>query len=259
MMQIGILAVSFGTSYTDTYEKTILTLERDMKNAYPQHAFASAYTSDRVRAILMRRGLQVHSIKTAIDYMLSQKVSHLVVQPTHLLMGIEYEKLCTLVKVYSREFDHVVIGKPLLSSHESIERVISIIADENPIDDDTALVLMGHGSEHFANTVYPAMDYMAKAAGYPHLYVGTVEGYPTIDTVLAQLKKTSYKKLLLAPLMLVAGDHAVNDMAGDDEDSWKKTCEAHGFQVSVSMKGLGESQAIRQVYLEHLKRAMLER
>lgn len=136
--------------------------------------------------------------------------------------------------------------------------MIRILAEEfDRLEHDAALVLMGHGSEHYANSAYAAMDYMFKEQGYSHIFVGTVEAYPDVNTVLKQLAKTACKKVLLTPLMVVAGDHATNDMAGDEEDSWKTVFSQAGYEVSILLKGLGEYPDIRRLYVEHIKEAMI--
>lgn len=147
---------------------------------------------------------------------------------------------------------------PLLSATEDYLQVIRILAEElgQETAADTALVLMGHGSGHFANSAYAAMDYMFKEQGFPHIFVGTVEAYPDVNTVLKQLAKTGCTKVLLTPLMVVAGDHATNDMAGDEDDSWKTIFQQAGYEVSILLKGLGEYPAIRRMYVEHIRRAM---
>lgn len=256
MKNLGILVVSFGTSYAETYEKNILALESDIKNAYPIHVFFTAFSSEMVRRILNKRGVIVHNVTTALEEMYAQGIKEIIVQPTHLLMGIEYEKMCAMIDDLRFKFDKITISRPLLSNIESLLAVVDLLSTQNPVDEDTAVVLMGHGTEHFVNTVYPTMDYIAKEKGLNHLFVGTVEGYPDVETLIKMVKKTPYTKVHLLPLMLVAGDHAINDMAGEDEDSWKRQFEAQGYEVSVELKGLGEYAGIRAMYLKHLETAL---
>ena len=160
---------------------------------------------------------------------------------------------------YRDDFKKILYSTPLLTTTEDNEAVLRALkAEHADITDDEALIFMGHGSTHTTNAVYAALDYMCKDLGFDNIHIGTVEGYPELDNVMNLIKDKGYKKLRLAPLMLVAGDHANNDLAGDEEDSWKSILEKEGYTVECVVRGLGEYKGIRDVYLTHLAETMKE-
>lgn len=257
MLNKAILVASFGTSYEETRQKNIVALENHIKVQYAGYKIYSTYTSGMVRKILASKGIEIFDVETAMQTMHKDGIKEIIVLPTHLLYGIEYDKLCGGVHKFEHLFDKVVITTPLLASTEDMNSVLSAIDADMQMEKDECLVLMGHGTEHFCNPVYAALDYMCKAKGLNHIFIGTVEAYPDIDTVISLVKKTNYKKAVLAPLMLVAGDHAVNDMASDDDDSWKTKFEKNGIQTRTIVKGLGEMQKIKEIYCQHISRKII--
>lgn len=254
-MSHAILAASFGTSFLETREKNILAVEEALTKAFPDSRLYAAYTSGMVRRALEKKGVSVPDVSKALDQMLADGVKTLTVVPTLLLLGEEYDRLCAVIEKRRGDFEAVTIAKPLLASQEDMELVLKSVAEANPTEPDEALVCMGHGTRQFTNTVYAALDYLAKARGLPHVFIGTVEAFPDLETVLAAVKQAGYQKVLLTPLMLVAGDHATNDMAGDEEDSWRKAFENAGFSVRCTVRGLGELPEIRTLYRAHAKAA----
>ena len=172
--------------------------------------------------------------------------------------GLEYDELSAKVAEYSDAFDKVVIGVPLLTTDEDFSRVEKAITDWTKEYDDgeTAICFMGHGTEAESNGVYAKMQELLTADGYANYFVGTVEATPSLDDVLAKVKEGNYKKVILEPLMVVAGDHANNDMAGDEEDSWKSAFEAEGYEVECVLRGLGENEDIRSIYVDHAQAAI---
>lgn len=247
----GILVISFGTSHQETRHKNITTVENDVGNlGFPLY---TAFTSSMIIKKLAKNNEIVFDISSALHKMLEDNITEVVALPTHLLYGIEYEKILEHIAPFEDKFTSIKVAKPLFSDNQDMVDIVNILANENKTSPNQALVLMGHGTEHFNNALYPALDYIAKQQGFPHIFVTTVEGYPTIDIVLEQLKKTDYTNVLLTPLMLVAGDHAVNDMASDEPDSLKSILTNAGFEVDVLLKGLGEYSSIREIYLNHLK------
>jgi sirohydrochlorin cobaltochelatase len=160
--------------------------------------------------------------------------------------------------MFEDQFETIRIGKPLLFDTEDQRKVVLAVMEQFPgLKKEDALVLMGHGTEHPINAVYAAMDYLFKDMGYPNVFVGTVEAYPDLDTVVKHVNTYKPEKVVMMPLMVVAGDHAVNDMASGEEDSWKSVFRSEGFEVECLLKGLGELQSVRDIYLEHVA-AMLE-
>ena len=255
-MKKAILVVSFGTSFEETRKKTIDRIEDDIRTAYPDFALYRAWTSGMIiRKIRKRDGLVVDTVPEAVERMISDGVEELVVQPTHILNGIENDLMKEAVLKRADAFDKLVFGDPLLTLLEDNFSVIKAVMEEfKEIPDDEALVFMGHGTEHYANNVYAALDYTFKDLGYKNVFVGTVEGYPEFRNIERLLDEHGYKKVTLAPFMVVAGDHATNDMAGGG-DSWKSWLEADGLKVSCTVRGLGEYSGVRQMYIGHIKRA----
>lgn len=257
----AILVASFGTSYPETLQKSIAAIEAEIGGVWPDRELRRAFTSSMIiRSMRERDDIRIDTVEEALDRLANDGFHRVMVQPTHIINGEEYDKLAAMCKSRETLFEELHVGTPLLSATEDYLQVIRILAEElgqETAAADTALVLMGHGSGHFANSAYAAMDYMFKEQGFPHIFVGTVEAYPDVNTVLKQLAKTGCTKVLLTPLMVVAGDHATNDMAGDEEDSWKTIFHQAGYEVSILLKGLGEYPAIRRMYVEHIRRAMV--
>lgn len=249
----GILVVSFGTTHADTREKTIDRLEAEVKNTFKDYKIYSAWTSSIIRKKLLARGENIDDVASAMEKISKDGIKKLYILSTHFLNGIEYEKLCSQAMEKSELFEEVVISKALFTGTKDMENVLNIINKEIYPEADRAVVAVGHGSEHFSDSVYGALDYMAKARGFGHIFIGTIEGFPNMDVTLEAVKKAGYKKVLLTPLMLVAGDHAKNDIASDDEDSWKTAFQEEGIDCDILLKGLGEYEGIREIYMEHLR------
>lgn len=253
----GILVVSFGTSYEETRKKTIDRIEADIQAAYPDYRVYRAWTSKIImKKLLKRDGLRILNVKEALEQMHQDGIREVAVQPTHVINGIEYDLLAEDVKGLAHLFDRVVMGTPLLTHAEDSRRVIEAIMKEQHPAEDEALVFMGHGTEHFANSIYAALDYQFKDMGYKNVFMGTVEAYPGLDTLMKYVRETGLRKVVLAPFMIVAGDHATNDLSGDEEDSWKSMFERDGYQVRCELKGLGEYEAIRRIFVEHVADAL---
>ena len=253
----AILVVSFGTSFTKTREKNIGRIEGDIREAFPDYRFYRDWTSKMIISKLLRRdGIHIPTVEEAIGQMLSDGITQVVVQPTHLINGIENERMQEDVHIYGKAFESVSFGTPLLTTTEDQKQALQSVMEEFPgLSEHEGLVFMGHGTTHYANAAYAALDYMLKDLGYPNVFIGTVEAYPAMDTLLKQVGSFHPKKVFLAPFMVVAGDHAIHDMSGEDEASWRSRFEAAGFQVECVMKGLGEYSGIRRLYVEHAKEA----
>ena len=248
----AILAVSFGTSYRKTRDAAIGAIESDLQAAYPDYTVRRAFTSRMILKKLRERdGLKIDTVAEALERLAAENVGTLVIQPTHVMNGIEYDRMMAAAAPYLDRFTAVSFGAPLLNSAADYDAVAKALIAELAPADDTALVLMGHGTEHFADSAYAALDYRFKAMGYPNVFVGTVEGYPLLEHVLAGIRAGGYRKALLSPLMVVAGDHAVNDMAGDGPDSWKNQLLRAGCQVQCVLRGMGEYKSIRALYTAH--------
>ncbi len=256
-----ILTVSFGTSYNDTREKTIGAIEDTIAQAYPDYEVRRAFTAQTVIDIIKERdGIETDNVEQALEKCVSDKVKTLVVQPTHVMSGYEYDDLVSAVNEYSAKFDKVSIGLPLLSSDDDYSRLAdALIADTASYSsEDTAIVFMGHGTEHEANAAYAKLQETFDSKNAANYFVGTVEATPSLDDIKAALKAGGYKKVVLQPLMVVAGDHANNDMAGDEEGSWKTVLTNEGFEVECVLKGLGEIDDVRSIYSDHVNAAIEE-
>ena len=255
-----ILVVSFGTSYSNSRHVTIGAIEDAIREAYPDYQVRRAFTAQIIIDKLKKEeNIEIDNVKQALDRAVENGVKTLVVQPTHLMNGLEYNDLKKELDKYKDKFDKIALGKPLLTSDEDFKQVIAAITNDTKeyLDGETAICFMGHGTEADSNKVYATLQEKLKAAGYNDYFVGTVEAKPSVDDLIAQVKESGkYKRVILQPLMVVAGDHANNDMAGDGEDSWVSKFKAAGFEVKPVLRGLGQNYDIQKIYLEHLKAAI---
>ena len=255
-MKKAILAVSFGTSYPDTLRKTIAATEQALAEAFPDWEVRRAFTSGMIiRKLKERDGVEIENVHQAMHRLEEEGYTHVAVQSTHVMHGEEYEKMLSQLEPYRMRMK-ISVGMPLLHSEEDYLSVAKALLNWLPtLDADEALVLMGHGTTHFANSAYAQMEHMLQAH-CDRVYLATVEGYPTLDSVERQLaKRPEIRRLMLAPFMLVAGDHARNDMSGD-EDSWAEQLKQAGYTVRCILQGLGECSAIRELFVEHCRLAM---
>lgn len=259
----AILVVSFGTSYNDTREKTIDRIESRIAEEHPNWDIRRAFTSKMIiRKLEKRDGVKVDYVTDAMDRLITDGYRTVLVQPTHIMNGKEYDDVARIVRDYSPYFDEVSIGTPLLTSEDDYDEVVDAIADsmsreaESIAGKGTAVVLMGHGTEHYANSAYSQLQIKLMMNGHGNVFVTTVEGFPGFNDTLTMLKGFGFEKAVLFPFMLVCGDHANNDMAGSEEDSLKSILEAAGIEVHCVLKGLGEYEQFEKLFLEHAKAAM---
>ena len=254
-----LLVVSFGTSYNDNRDLTIGAVERAIQKAYPQYEIRRAFTSQIILDILKERDqLEIDNVKQAMERLVADGVRDVVIQPTHVMPGIEYDGVIAQIGAYRERFHSMKVGRPLLVEDRDYDTLIAALAEETaPYNtSDTAMVFMGHGTEHAANATYPKLQQKLIQAGFHNFFIGTVEAEPTVEDVLADVRKTDAKKVVLLPLMVVAGDHAHNDMAGDAEDTWKAVFADAGYETRCVLKGLGQYPAVQQMFVDHVADAL---
>ena len=274
-----LLVVSFGTSYNDSRVADIKGIEDALQAAYPDWSVRRAFTAQIIiNHIQARDGEKIDNMTQALDRAVANGVKNLVVQPTHLMHGAEYDEMCEAIEAYKDQFESVSIAEPMLgevgsdatvinADKEAVAKAITAAAVseagfeslEAAKDAGTAFVFMGHGTAHVAKVTYSQMQTQMQNLGYENVFIGTVEGEPeetSAEAVIEAVKAAGYTNVVLRPLMVVAGDHANNDMAGSDDDSWKTMFEAAGFTVDCQIYGLGEIADVQALYVAHTKAAI---
>ena len=249
MNEKALLAVSFGTSVPEA-EKAIVCTEEALRKAFPDRKLLRAFTSRIICRKLEREGRPVLSPEAAFERLAEEGCRDVLVQPTHLTPGDEYEKLCGIAAKYEASFERFRLGRPLICGEKDLLAVARAVLAHHPAAKD-ALVLMGHGADNFANLIYPALQTAFRTLGADNVFVGTVEGWPRLADLIPLLRRGGFRRVELAPLMLVAGDHARNDMAGDEAESWKNVLSAAGFEVACRIEGIGEWPEIGALYAAH--------
>lgn len=255
-----LLVVSFGTSYNDSRVADIKGIEDALQAAYPDWSVRRAFTAQIIIDKLKKRdGITIDNMTEALDRCVEDGVKEIVVQPTHLMAGLEYADVKDELDKYADKFDKISLGDPLLTSDDDYKKVAAAIKENMASFDDgkTALCLMGHGTEADSNADYTKMQEVFKNEGLTQFFVGTVEAEPTCEDVIAAASAAGYKKAVLAPFMVVAGDHANNDMADEtDPDSWAAKFVAAGFEVTCLLQGLGQNVAVDDIYVSHVDDAI---
>lgn len=255
MSRIALLVVSFGTTYKQTRQKTIAATEQAFQRAFPEADVFRAFTSKIVISrIQQHEGVVVATPAQALEKIQAAGYDTLYVQSLHLIPGIEYHQLLQQVRKVTPAFKQVVIGKPLLETFEDYQQVVTFLEQlHQPLDKNAAVLFMGHGTAHHAFTAYACLDHMLRGTRH---YVGAVESYPDIDLELTRLKANGITKVTLQPLMLVAGNHAHQDMASTQPESWRSKLEAAGIKVASDLTGMGEYPEIQNLFIAHLKQQL---
>ena len=276
-----LLVVSFGTSFNDSRAEDIKGIEDTLAEAFPDWSVRRAFTAQIIiNHVQARDDEQIDNMQQALDRAVANGVKNLVVQPTHLMHGAEYDEMVEAIDAYKDKFESVAIAEPMLGEvgddatviNDDKAAVAQAITDEAvkeagydnmeaAAEDGTAFVFMGHGTSHTANVTYDQMQTQMENLGFTNAFIGTVEGEPedtACDEVINKVKDAGFKKVILRPLMVVAGDHANNDMAGDDDDSWKSMFEASGDfdEIDCQIEGLGRIDAVEQLYVAHTQAAI---
>jgi sirohydrochlorin cobaltochelatase len=254
MNRQAMLVVSFGTSYHETRKKNIDAIEETLRTRFPEYRQLRAFTSGIImRKLKVRDDFHILNVSQALAQLKEEGVEEVVVVPTHIINGYEFEKVIWACQEQAADFSKISISRPLLSTTADFQTVVEILDQTYQFHDGKAVIFMGHGSEHHANTAYPALNFMLHNTGRANAYVATVEGYPSFDMALEHLERSGLRQVKLVPLMLVAGDHIEEDMLGDDKDSWKSMLESKGYHVEGVLAGLGELPEIRQIYCNHVE------
>ena len=276
-----LLVVSFGTSFNDSRVEDIKGIEDKLAEAFPDWSVRRAFTAQIIiNHVQARDDEHIDNMQQALDRAVANGVKNLVVQPTHLMHGAEYDEMVEAIDEYKDKFESVAIAEPMLGEvgadatviNDDKAAVAKAVTDaavasagydsmEAAAEDGTAFVFMGHGTSHTANVTYNQMQTQMENLGFTNAFIGTVEGKPedtACDAVIDKVKDAGFKKVILRPLMVVAGDHANNDMAGDDDDSWKSMFEASGEfdEVDCQIEGLGRIEAVEDLYVEHTQAAI---
>ena len=274
-----LLVVSFGTSFNDSRATDIKGIEDALAEAFPEWSVRRAFTAQIIiNHVQARDGEKIDNMDQALERAVANGVKTLVVQPTHLMHGAEYDEMCQALDAYKDKIENIVIAEPLLgevgndatvinADKEAVAKAVVAAAEADgsfesmakAAEEGTALVLMGHGTAHVAKVTYSQMQTQMNELGYKNVFIGTVEGEPeetSCESVIEAVKAAGYTKVVLRPLMVVAGDHANNDMAGADEDSWKSMIEAAGLATECQIAGLGRIDAVQDLYVAHTQAAM---
>ena len=257
MKKKAILSVSFGTKDPALEKKTIDVLEKEYQEAYPKAEIYRAITNEAV--IKIRHEAEgddapVYAVRETLARMVLDGVTHIYVQPAYLLHGREFEELQNMIFSHKADFVEVKCGEPLLASQDDLESVANAVMEQyKDIGEDEAVCFVGHGSEHYTNAIYCALDYALKDQGYANAHVATFNAYPKIDKVIDHLKKNGTKKVYITPFMFVAGELAMEGVCGDAPDSMATKLREAGFDVEPNRKCLAEYESIRNIYKDHLK------
>ena len=255
-MKQAILVVSFGTSFNSSRSITIGAIESTLAECFPEYTIRRAFTSKIIKAKLLKRdGIAIDNVEEALEKLSEDGFKRVYIQPTHIMEGEEYDLTVEAAKPYMDKFEVLRVGHALLTEDRDLDTLVDALdeATKKESDEETARVFMGHGTEHNANAVYTKLQKKAEEKGFNDLFIGTVEATPSLDDIAEMVKKSGHKKIVLSPMMIVAGDHANNDMAGDDEDSWKSRFQRDGLEVRCRIRGLGNEYEIQKMIAKKCK------
>ena len=252
--EIGILVVSFGSSYERGRKKSIDQIEKEIHEAYPKYSLYRAFTSSRIIKGLQEKGIRINNVEEALGKMRNDGIKKVIVQPTFITHGLEYERMLRCIEEHKQGFELIYIGQPLLTSVTDYFEVIQALVDEMEAQrEDEVILCMAHGVEHIMGVCYAALDYMFKARGYENIYVVTINGYPSLEEVMMHLSKKEYKYVRIVPFMLVAGYHVQKSIMEQVEENWTLKLKRAGYEVQCVLKGLGEYKKIREIYKKHIE------
>ena len=263
-MKKAILVVSFGTSHLDTLRVTIEKAENQIRDHFNDYDIYRAFTSHKIiRKLREKYEMFIDTPEEVMAKLYEDDYEDVIIQPLHIIPGEEYIYINKIGEAYKDKFRSVKMGRPIFY-YQGIENLpqdysVFIEATKKLYEENNAVVYVGHGTAHSANAVYGCLQTVFEDEGYENVFVGTVEGYPNFEAVLKRLKRKNIDEVTLAPLMVVAGDHAKNDMASDEEGSWKSMLEKEGIKVNIYLKGLGENERFNQLYINRIEDLINER
>ena len=252
-MKKAILVVSYGSTYPEAVHNAIEATEADIQAAFPAYDVRRAFTGDRIRKSLAAQGILSDSPAEALARLADDGYTSVFVQPTHIISGGEYEKIAAAVEACRDRFTQIALGTPLLHTTADIEAICRFFHSHYDQTGD-ALLIMGHGSDHPSNQLYSDFAQTARSLGFSNMHIATLEASPNLDDLIPHLQATGCHHVTITPLLFTAGGHACRDMAGDDETSWKSRLENAGFTVYPVVRGLGEYDDIRHLYVLHLQK-----
>lgn len=256
-MKRGIIVASFGTTFAQTRRLSIESIENRIKEKYKDDLVLRAFTSKIVMKRLKERdNLHIDDVKSALEKMKEAGIKQVFIQPLHIIKGVEYEKILRAAENFKRENRdmEINVGRPMLDREEDYENIVKALDLKTQVKNH-ATIYMGHGSYHKADISYGRLQEEIDR-DYEHIYMGTVEGDISIEDIIEKLKGEEIKRVLLKPFMIVSGDHATNDMASDEDDSWKSLLESNGIEVEVNMTSLGEMEKVQNIFIAHLEELM---
>lgn len=256
MNKKALVVVSFGTTYKIA-QIAIEQIEKRLATTFGEYDFYRAFTSKMViKKLAHTEGIYVDTPLELLEKLHHEGYEEILCQSLHVINGIEYEYMLADLEKYKDKFKAIKVGNPLLTHEEDYTDCVKILGKNLPKSQaDEAIILMGHGSQHYSNSAYSQLEDTFHYLDYETIYVGTVEGFPPLHAVLKKISKQPIRKIYLSPFMIVAGDHARNDLAGDEEDSWKSVLEKSGYEIEIIMKGLGEYTQIAELFVSHALKA----
>lgn len=263
-MKKAILVVSFGTSHMDALKNSIEKIENKIKEEFKEYDVYRAFTAHMIiKKIKNRDGINIPTPEEALEELREKGYEEVIVQPLHIIPGEEFDYIKGIVKIHKDDFKSIKIGRPIFyyQGMEGLPKDYSLFIEsiKEVLENEESVVLFGHGTAHYGNAVYGMLQTVLVDEDYDNVFVATVEGYPSIESCIKRMKKKNIKKTKLVPLLLVAGDHAKNDMASDEDDSLKSMLEREGIEVCLHMHGLGEFDKFGHLYINRIHDLIEER
>ncbi|WP_443770105.1 sirohydrochlorin cobaltochelatase [Anaerostipes sp.] len=254
-MKIGTIVVSFGTSHADARQNSLRAIYQDIVQEKKEDFIDEAYTSGMILDKLSKEGIEIDTVDQALQKAVEKEVTDLFVVVTHMIPGIEYQKILGIIDHYKDQFENIKVTTPVLDKEEDCQSLVPVLKEMFSFKDSYEYILMGHGSEDAANIRYAQMNEALKKAGLFYVRIASVEAKPDLSDAMQHLETMEQKKkVILYPFMVVAGDHAKNDMAGDEEESYATMLKKAGYEVEIHIKGLGEYPQFRKIYLEKYRK-----